>query len=132
MSTKETQEAEELESFNSTLTVVSPPPETMTPTHHSLEPPFNPTLTVSPVPGLEVGAEVGALVGAEVGAVVGAEVGLVVGAVEGAPVGAEVGLVVGAVVGALVGANVGFGVVVGAGVVGLVPERVARRGPVKN
>lgn len=93
MSIKDTHEVTEPESVNSTFTVVSAPPETMTPTHHSLEPEFNPTLIVSPVgvPGLEVGA------------------GVVVGA------GVFTGLSVGATGGVCVGAPV----VVGAGVVGV-------------
>jgi len=72
------------ESVNSTLTVVSPPPETITPTHHALDPLFNPTLMFAAeggevgaaVPGEEVGAAVpGEEVGAEVpGEEVGAEV----------------------------------------------------------
>jgi hypothetical protein len=73
------------ESVISTLTVVSPPPDTITPTHHVLVPLFNPTLMLV-AEGAEVGADVA------VPEVV--PVGLVVGAVEGAAVGAVVGAAV--------------------------------------
>jgi hypothetical protein len=67
-----TQEVTDPESVISTFTVVSPPPDTTTPTHHTLVPLFNPTLMVLPE-GADVG---GALVGV---------VGLVVGAAVAAP-----------------------------------------------
>lgn len=71
----------EPESFISTFTVVSAPPETRTPTHHTLLPVFKPTLMVF-APGWLVGADVGA----DVGAMEGTDVG-----VEGDPVEEEEG-----------------------------------------
>jgi hypothetical protein len=61
----------------------SDPPDTTTPNHHTLVPPFSCSLML-PAAGAEVGV-VGLVVGAE-GAEVGAVVGLVVGLVVGAAV----------------------------------------------
>jgi len=81
MSTREVHEDTEPESWISTLTVVCDPPDTITPSHQTLEPPFicnlMPLSDVEPEDEPEeegVGVVVGVLVGVLVGVVVGTTV----------------------------------------------------------